>query len=175
MIQFGELAIEMKSGIIFSILAFVSSIIAGFAGSVPAGMVFLRTLIIIPVFFVVGFAMILVIKKFVPEIYEILSNLNVSSEDSAEKVEIVSDNTGEEIPEKSDSGFSEFTEKDYDRLQTVKDSDKLLPVSDSGLDNVLHTSGGKLGKHIIVENQLNGYEPKLMAQAIRTMMSKDKD
>jgi len=169
MIQFGELAVEIKSGILFSVFAFISSIIAGLAGSVPVGMVFLRTLIIIPVFFVVGFGIVLIIKKFVPEIYEILSNMGISSEDSSEKVEIVSDSSegqGEEFTEKDNSGFSEFTEKDYDRLQTVKDS---------GLDNALHGSGTKLGKHIIVENQLNSYEPKLMAQAIRTMMSKDKD
>ena len=70
------------------------------------------------------------------------------------------------MSEKSDTGFSEFTAKDYDRLQTV---------NDSGLDSALSSSSGKLGKHIIVENQFNSYEPKLMAMAIKTMMSKDKD
>ena len=61
---------------------------------------------------------------------------------------------------------------DYRQLEILTESQT---VNDSGLDSVLNTSGGKLGKHIIVENQLNSYEPKLMAQAIRTMMSKDKD
>ena len=44
MIQFGELGIELKSGILFSVFALVFSIIAGFAGSVPAGMIFLRVI-----------------------------------------------------------------------------------------------------------------------------------
>lgn len=178
MMRFGELGIELKSGILFSLLAFIFSIIAGFAGSVPVSMIFFRVLVITPVFFIVGFGIILVIKKFVPEIYEEMSNLKALSEDAAEKVEISLDpeeNSVDEASDKSDSGFSEFTEKDYERLQTVKDSDKLQTVNDSGLDGVLHTSGGKLGKHLIVESQLSNYEPKLIAQAVRTMMSRDKD
>lgn len=169
MIRFNELGIELKSGILFSVLALVLSLIAGFAGGVPAGMVLFRSLVITPVFFVVGFGIILVIKKFVPEVYEILSNLK-ASEDPAEKVEISTEGfsgSDEETSEKSDAGFTEFTEKDYDRLQTV---------NDSGLDSAFSTSDGKLGKHIIVDsNQFNSYEPKLMAMAIKTMMSKDKD
>ena len=187
MIQFGELGVEFKSGIIFALTALIFSIISGFAGGVPAGMIFFRALLITPVFFIVGLGIVLVIKNFVPEVYEILSSLKGSTEDSAEKVEISIDspeNVYDEVPENTDSGFSEFTEKDYERLQTVKDTDRIQAVkdsettqtvNDSGLDSVLNTSGGKLGKHIIVENQLNSYEPKLMAQAIRTMMSKDKD
>ncbi len=169
MIKIGELGIELKSGMMFSALALVLSVIAGLAGSVPGGMVLFRSLVITPVFFIVGFGIVLVIKNFVPEIYEILSN-PVVSEDPAEKVDITGDfssGSSEDISEKSDTGFSEFTEKDYDRLQTV---------NDSGLDSALSSSDGKLGKHIIVnENQFNSYEPKLMAMAIKTMMSKDKD
>ncbi len=168
MIKFDELGMELKSGIIFSVLALFLSVIAGFAGGVPSGMVFFRSLVITPVFFVVGFGIILVIKNFVPEVYEILSSLK-TSEDPAEKVDITADSFmsgSEDFSEKTDSGFSEFTEKDYDRLQSV---------NDSGLDGALSTSDGKLGKHIIVQNQFNSYEPKLMAMAIKTMMSKDKD
>ncbi len=168
MIKFGELGIELKSGMIFSALALVLSVIAGLAGGVPGGMVLFRSLVITPVFFVVGFGIILIIKKFVPEVYEMLSNPAIS-EDPAENVDITGDfsaGISEDMSEKSDTGFSEFTEKDYDRLQTV---------NDSGLDSALNSSNGKLGKHIIVENQFNSYEPKLMAMAIKTMMSKDKD
>lgn len=169
MIQVGELGLELKSGIIFSIAAFILSIIAGLIGSVPAGMIFFRALVMVPVFFVAGFGLIQVLKKYVPELYEMITNPQPASEDSSVKIEIspdISENAASEDTEISDTGFSEFTEKDYDRLQSVKDY---------ALDNTLNPSNGKLGKHIIVENQLNDYEPKLMAQAIRTMMSKDKD
>ncbi len=199
MIQVGELGVEFKSGVLFAIFSLVFSILAGFAGGVPLIMILIRALIITPVFFIVGYAIVLVIKKFVPEVYEAISNLKGSPEDAAEKVEISFDSADSAYPSdsnespgypvdegsvKPDSGFSEFTEKDYERLQTVKDSDriqtvkdydKMQTVNDSGLDSVLHNSGGKLGKHLIVENQLNSYEPKIIAQALRTMMSKDKD
>ena len=196
MIQFGKLGIELKSGILFSVSSLVFSMIAGFAGGVPAGMVLLRVMVIAPVFFVVGYGIILVIEKFVPEVYEAFSKFNVSSEKPAGKIDIsidTSEDGSEESSENADSGFTEFTEKDYDRLQTVRDSDDLQPVkdldkmqtvrdseksqtvSDTGLDNLLHASNTKLGKHIIVENDLSSYEPKLMAQAVRTMMGKDKD
>jgi len=185
--QFGELSVELKSGIVFSVAAFVFSILAGIAGKVPVGMILLRAVLMAPVFFAAGFGMILVVKKYVPEVYEVLSDLKISTEDSSEKIEIPVEpveSVREVFTEKPDPGFSEFTEKDYERLQTVRDSDKIQAVrdsdnlqsaGDSGLDSVLNSSAGKLGKHIIVENQLNSYEPKLMAQAIRTMMSKDKD
>ena len=80
MIKFGELGIELKSGMIFSAIALVLSVIAGFAGGVPGGMVLFRSLVITPVFFVVGFGIILIIKKFVPEIYEMLSNPAISED-----------------------------------------------------------------------------------------------
>jgi hypothetical protein len=50
-------------------------------------------------------------------------------------------------------------------------------TNSSGNDNMFDTTGGKLGKHIVVDKSSNGfgYEPKVMAEAIRTMMSKDKD
>lgn len=175
---FGKLGIELKAGILFSVSALVFSIIAGLAGSVPAGVVVLRAIVVTPVFFVVGYGVLLVLEKFVPEIYTVISDLNAKAAESAEKIDIstdTSEDNSEEYSEKADSGFTEFTEKDYDRLQTVKDPGKAQSSADTGLDEMLHTSGTKLGKHIIVEDQLNSYEPKLMAQAIRTMMGKDKD
>ncbi len=169
MIQVGELGLEIKCGIFFSIIAFILSILTGLIASVPLERILLRVLLMVPVFFVVGLGLVQVLKKYVPEVYEVVLNPKAASEDSSVDIEIspdISENAISESTEKSDSGFSEFTEKDYDRLQSVRDS---------SLDNTLNASNGKLGKHIIVENQFNEYEPKLMAQAIRTMMSKDKD
>lgn len=180
MIQFGEIGIEVKSGVLFSAAAFVFSVIAGFAGGVSAINVLIRSLIFIPVFFAVGFGAVTVIKNFVPELYEHISEIKKTRSVSEPDIDIPFETSEravdvDEVSEKADSGFSEFTEKDYERLQTVRNSDKTQTVNDSGIDSILDTSGGKLGKHIIVENQLNTYEPKLMAQAIRTMMSKDKE
>lgn len=169
MMQINDLGLEVKCGIVFSLIALVFSILAGVAGGVPAGVILLRALFITPVFFGIGFGVLTVIRRYVPEVYQTLERPAESITEKRTGIDegtVISELTDAESTAKSDTGFTEFTEKDYDRLSTV---------NDSGVDEVLHMSGGKLGKHIIVENQLNGYEPKLMAQAIRTMMSKDKD
>lgn len=170
MVRINELAIELKSGIIFCFTALILSIIAGLAGKVSGGIIFYRSLIIIPFFFGAGYGIMMIIKKFVPEIYEILTSMKQTGEETAIKDEEISIDTAvmddAASTEKADQEFSEFTEKDYDRLQTI---------NDSGLDSSLNPADGKLGKHVIIENHLSGYEPRVMAQAIRTMMSKDKD
>ena len=48
MVRINELAIELKSGIIFCFTALILSIVAGLAGKVPGGIIFYRSLIIIP-------------------------------------------------------------------------------------------------------------------------------
>ena len=162
--------IEFKSGIIFAIIAFVLSIIAGVVGSVPVGMIVFRSLFVIPLFFLVGFCVLFVFKKFVPEVYEEFLNFNRTAENdtaegSVEDVDISFNDMEETAGGFSKSGegnFTEFTENDYGRVHSTN-------------DNASGTAGGKLGKHIIVDSQLSGYEPKVMAEAIRTMMSKDQD
>ncbi len=169
MIQINDPGIEFKSGIIFSVIALVFSVMAGLGGGVPAGVVFIRALIIVPVFFCIGFGVFFVMKNYVPELYDLLNRTKAVSDDiehgGMEGTDIEKGIDVEPVPS-ANPEFTEFTEKDYDRLSTV---------NDSGVDEALNMPGAKLGKHIIVENQLNGYEPKIMAQAIRTMMSKDKD
>jgi hypothetical protein len=163
---YGELGLEFKSGILFSGIALVLSILAGLIGSVPFGMIIFRSLIIIPLFFFVGFGLFIIVKSFIPEVYDAILNFNRTDEyDSDENTEMSSDEgiEGENLEEE---GFKELTENDYDKVQSTKK------------DNVIDTSGGKLGKHIIVNSKSNpafGYEPKIMAEAIRTMMSKDED
>ncbi|MCL2154974.1 MAG: hypothetical protein FWH53_04845 [Leptospirales bacterium] len=163
----GELGIEFKSGIVFSIIALVLSMAAGLIGRVPFGMIFFRSLLIIPLFFFVGFGVLIIMKKFVPEVYEAITNYNgTGTGDSVENVDISYGGEGfeSEYSGNSEENFTEFTEDDFDKVESTN------------ADNVHDTSGGKLGKHIIVDNQqLNGYEPKVMAEAIRTMMHKDKD
>ena len=168
---FEELGIEFKSGLFFSIIAFVLSIVAGLIGSVPSGMIVIRSLVVIPLFFLVGFGALNIIKKFVPEVYEAISNFGSTEEyDSAGDGDISSDNSeaAGENSENREEKFTEFTAKDYSKLNSVNSSN-------SSNGNELNTSGGNLGKHIIVDKASNGYgyEPKVMAEAIRTMMSKE--
>lgn len=173
---FGQLGIEQKYGAVFGVAAFILSLLTGLVSGVNFSVTIIRSFIMIPVFFIVGYGIVTVLKKYVPEIYEALAAAGEKSgesgpEDQADVVlsDIESDlnvdtysapemNKGEE--------FTEFTQSDFSRYKTTEDS---------GLDATFNASGGKMGKHIIVQEQFNSYEPKIMAQAIRTMMSKDKD
>jgi len=156
--------IEFKSGMIFSVIAFVLSIAAGLLGSVPVGMIIFRSLFVIPLFFFVGFGVLIILKKFVPEVYEVFINSNgTAEEDTVENIDISFNDSEDIIGGNPYNREENFAENDHSK------------VHGTNTDNGLNTSNGKLGKHIIVENQLNGYEPKVMAEAIRTMMSKDKD
>jgi len=175
--SYGELGLEFKSGLVFAIIAFVLSIIAGLIGSVPFGTVVFRSIFIIPLFFFVGFGVLIIIKNLVPEVYEAISNFGGTSEDDlAEDMDMSSGDmegiAGEYLEnsdniENSEEGFTELTEGDFDKINSVNNTNSSIT------DEKFGTSGGKLGKHIIVEDQLNKYEPKIMAEAIRTMMSKD--
>lgn len=173
---FGQMGIEQRYGAIFGIAAFILSLLTGLVSGVSFSVTIIRSFIMIPFFFVVGYGLVTVLKKYVPEIYEALA---VTGEKSSEfgpagqgevilpdvesDVNAVAYDTSEK--DKTEE-FTEFTQKDFDRYKTTEDS---------GLDATFNASGGRMGKHIIVQEQFNSYEPKIMAQAIRTMMSKDKD
>ena len=169
-----QMGIEQKTGAAFASVAFVLSLITGLISGVSFFVVIVRSIITAPVFFIVGFGIILVLKKYVPEMYEGLSSGREEGALSEKEIDIESP----ELPEAEtrdlyggeekadDGGFTEFSQDDFARYKTVEDS---------GIDSTLDTSSGKMGKHIVVQEQFNSYEPKIMAQAIRTMMSKDND
>jgi len=167
--QFDQIKFEYKFGIVFSAVALVLSLATGFIAGISAGVVIVRGLVIAAVFFGMGFSVIMVVKRFVPEAYDVLSSPRepqtgegeAAAGDAMPQVDEPYQEAGEEPPQ-----FTEFTEKDFDRYNTP---------GDSGIESSPDVSGGKLGKHVLVEQQFSGYEPKLMAQAIKTMMSKDKD
>ena len=171
--QLSELNIEYRAGLVFSIIALVLSLTTGLVAGISITVIIVRSFIMVPVFFGVGYSVTLILKKFVPEIYELFTvKKDEKTETAAEVIDISQDNEEvnagvlSESSEQQDTGFTELTEKNFDRYNTV---------SDSGLETTLNTSTGKLGKHIIVQEQFNNYEPKIMAQAVRTMMNKEKD
>ncbi|HPS58131.1 MAG TPA: hypothetical protein PK514_08485 [Spirochaetota bacterium] len=173
--QLEQIQIEYRVGLFLSVIAFVLSIATGFIAGIPFGTVILRGIIFAVVFFAVGYGGLQILKKLVPEVYEAITSpqLLSSGKDEAgsndinagmDEADQAVDNTMDE--EATGSGFTEFTEKDFDRYNTP---------ADAGRESTLNPAKGKMGKHIMVQQQFNAYEPKIMAQAIKTMMSKDKD
>jgi len=68
--------------------------------------------------------------------------------------------------EKTQEEFTETKTSDYEHLDT--------PVT-TAMDDSLNISQGKMGKHVVVNEKFVKYEPKVMAQAVRTMMRKDEE
>jgi hypothetical protein len=174
MLKLEGLGIETKAGLFFGITGFMLSFITGFISGISFSVVVIRSVITVLVFTGIGFAVLMILKKYVPEIYKVLSDSGNSEEalvhdPEGESPEIFSDNN--DFPESMEgetaaSEFKELDGKSYERLSSMEDP---------GLGGELNVSEGRMGKHIIVEDQFNGYEPKLIAEAVRTMMSKDKE
>ena len=174
MLKLQGLGIETKAGLLFGVTGFVLSFITGFISGVSFSVVIIRSVITVLVFTGIGFAVLMILKKYVPEMYEVLSDSGDSGEAAVHEPdgnssEIYSDNNGlsESMEvETASSEFKELNDQSYERLTSVEDQ---------GLNNELNVSAGKMGKHIIMQDEFNGYEPKLIDEAVRIMMGKDKE
>ena len=164
------------------VLACVLSILIGLISGVNISTVIIRSLIITPVFFGIGYAVVSVLRKFVPEIYEALNVKNRTGDDF--KIEEkggdfafndhAPQKTADEMPDvsqaekhnrtSSDKDFSEIRDDSYPKYEHSTESD--VQANSKG-------KSGKMGKHILKREELAQYEPKLMAEAVRTMMQKD--
>jgi len=172
MIGLENLNLEYKSGAFFAIFAFVLTLIAGIAGNLDASVIIIRILISLPLFALIGYGVIYVLKLYVPEVYELLTSmqgLKERPEPGEMELETAagSDSEIEETQaEKTQEEFTETKTSDYEHLDT--------PVT-TAMDDSLNISQGKMGKHVVVNEKFVKYEPKVMAQAVRTMMRKDEE
>ena len=205
-----NISLEYKSTALFSVMALLLSLLSGMAAGIDGLTVVLRSFLITLVFAILGFIIIVVLKRFVPEMYQFIdtmssgNTLDVNIDDESEDtlsdsgdmmdagIEQASaasakDMKNEEVPDAIDdsveppqSGFTELSDKEYERMESHLSIDDNGPAQ-SGASSKSFSSGGvpgsvdskKMGKHIIVEDEFVRYEPKLMAEAVRTMMRKD--
>jgi hypothetical protein len=160
--------IEFKLGLVLAALAFIISPLVGIISGVSIIVVLIRTVIVSVLFFGLGFGAIMLIKQFVPEFYDALNSASVSESANPEDIE-----TGveSEAPSSLEGQEDEITEDESDSYSPGE----VPTYTDSGFDSVGAASGGsKMGRHILEEKGLK-YEPKIIAEAIRTMMSRDDD
>jgi hypothetical protein len=195
-----NLEFEYKAALIMGLGAIVLSILIGIASGVSAGALLIRSLFVLPVFAGMGFGASTVIKKFVPELYGLLSlkgdesvpdvgmKEDVSEAAGKPAVEIeknsedLEKNSVESTQKDSDPLFQEFSKSDFPKVEEPKSQtdDSFLNVSletDSALSNKTGKNSGdrRLGKHIVMSESFGKYEPKIMAQAIRTMLKREGD
>ncbi len=174
MLKLKGLGIEIKSGLFFAVVGFLFSFITGFVAGISFSVVILRSVITALIFSFLGYVAVIIIRKYVPEIYEMFFMQEDSAQEEATEQRAENgdgftraDEIIESAEESGDnSGFRGLDDQSYERLTSVQNQE---------LDSDLNISAGKMGNHIIIQDQFNGYEPKLMADAVRTMMSKDKE
>jgi hypothetical protein len=172
---------EIRAAVAFALVAFVLSLLIGLISGIPVGTIFLRAAIMTPVFAAIGYGAVLVVRRFVPEIYEPVvhekseqkardeqdaTDIDVTVEDTPEMPEAAASEGGEPAPDVDTSGaFSEISGEDIPSVTSGANLDDSLETGTGGSDS-------NMGKHIVMAENMK-YEPKLMAQAIRTMMNRD--
>jgi len=144
------------------------------------GILFGRVLFFTVLYAAIGWGSLLIIKRLVPEVYEILnqsfefSKRNVSQE---EYVTVKPDETNtvqEEGPQgdeeyNPDTSISGTADTSYNEVFTPLESKDFTNLSTKD------SKPKKMGKHIVLDDKKIQYEPKIMAEAIRTMLKRDKD
>ncbi len=180
MSQLSGLSIEYRSGLFLGLVALVLSFVTGLLSGIGFTVILIRSLIMVPAFIAVGYGAMIVLKKYVPELYDVLSSMKKEYASEIEETgagiygsdDETYDSSGDINSYDGDEGYSEKEGDNFDRLNTINDSG----LDDEFSGDAVNTSAGKMGKHVVVnESQFKGYEPSLMAEAVRTMMSKDKD
>ncbi|HRZ27158.1 MAG TPA: hypothetical protein P5295_10150 [Spirochaetota bacterium] len=190
-----NIGIDLKLTAVFGVTALVLSLLTGIVSGISGSVVAVRSILMAIVFSVLGYAAVFVVKRFVPEFYEMIADraeglaVDVAPENKSEDAGTPSveeednpdaamyDEAGaapgpEARPKKSgaqDEGFAEFKEADFPRMASGS-------TGDTALNATLQSSDAKkYGKHILVKDEFVRYEPKLMADAVRTMLRKDED
>lgn len=160
--------IELKSAALFGLTALVLSFVTGMASGNSLGYALFKSSIITLVFGAIGYGAVVVLRRFVPELIEILGPAAAPEDGTDAVVSAPGEGTDEGQPgadqgdkeKKPDAGL----EKEFEPLK-------------SG-DLKSYTSGpapldGKMGKHFVSEQKTVKYEPKIIAEAIRTMIRRD--
>lgn len=174
MMNMGDIQLEYRSGALFGIVALVLSVLAGaFAGN-GAGHVIGRSLVLMFVFAALGYIAIYVIRKYVPEVFEALTAMSGNQVGDEGLKELPAEDRPSPVAEapadiaRPDDGteagaaparpeaFVPFQEGDFTAYSSAKPEQ------------------GKLGKHFFEQKNIK-YEPKIMAEAIRTMIARDKE
>ena len=183
MVSIGKINLEYLLTAIFGIIALVLSLITGLFAGVGFGTVAIRALIIMIMFAGIGFGVGIVLKKYVPELYSLLITFFTGSpavektdEQAAASIKDEKEFAHEEAAAENEAGsVPDLPEAEETVAVPFKELDKevLAHYSTGSGDTGINTKEGKLGKHVLAKEKLVKYEPKVMAQAVRTMMSNE--
>ncbi|OMI17339.1 hypothetical protein [Leptospira weilii] len=144
---------------VFALIALIVSSFCGFFIGNTFGHIVFVTILSMIAFSVLGFGVHAFLEKKVPEFLDFLSNLGAGGSPLASNSESVGGGGHDYTTHASDTEFSSGDES----------SNKEVFVSAASKPQ----KSGNFGDHIMVENIAIKNEPKLMAEAIRTMLARD--
>lgn len=161
--------IELKSAALFGIIALVLSFITGIAAGNSLGYALFKSFIITLVFGAIGYGAVVVLRRFVPELIEILGP--APAQDDGTEAVLPSaepgtggDQAGPENPGEKEKKPDAGLEKEFEPLKSG---------DFKSYSSVAAPEDGKMGKHFVSEQKTVKYEPKIIAEAIRTMIRRD--
>ncbi len=187
---------EFKVSAFFGALALLFSFMTSLFAGNRFSHVAVTSCVLAAVFAAIGYGIMYVLKRYVPEIYEALAGIggfsigrrvapeemvkvNIEPQAGAEPLreeaagapaEPAAEEPRDEEPR--DEGIPEPPAAEVRKADT---SAAFVPLKETDFSRVsAQAQEGKLGKHIIEEKKIR-YEPKIMAEAIRTMIGRDKD
>lgn len=172
MISLKRIQWEYKLSIFLGMTALILSPVLSLIAGNSIGVVVIRALIFGFIFAALGFGIVFVLKIFVPELYSLLFSDNNSGD--IEMGEDGSDDVSHSPIPSDDLEMKESTESVSESDMPDEDAGSSLGVNNSQESHLDNPEGGKMGKHVLEEKGFD-FEPKVMAEAIRTMMSKDEE
>lgn len=150
----------------FAVLGLVISVIFGLVGGNRISSLIVTALISTGLSALIGAGVHQILEKNVPEFLSIFEGSYVESEDEAELA-----------PDSEPSGMKGLEEEEDDLPIASSTSSSYSGLGDSGEMPAARSEksedGEMFGEHILVHKVKIKNEPKLIAQAIRTMMAKD--
>jgi hypothetical protein len=163
---------EHKLSIIFSVISFALSFITGIFFDNSILNVISKAVVLSIIFAVLGYIVIYVLRNYVPEVFAVPKTANTVTDETVEVDEQFADGA----PELENENNIAASESSLSGGEDFISTDKNLPKYDSAeLDSDLSSKKStSLGKHVFEDEGVK-YEPKLMAEAIRTMMGKDSE
>lgn len=174
----GKLGALHKGALIFGAIAFFLSLVIGLAAGNTIAYSFGRGFLFGILFTVIGFAVVVLIRKYVPELSGVGSSMGAPV-DTSDKLEIIggsADVSKEPSPESAGIFQGESDDVRVDAAQEEAPLPRFEPLKDhlkSIPGDELDAKGkARLGRHVLQEKSMK-YEPKIAAEAIRTLMSRD--
>lgn len=178
MMNMDDIGLEYRSAAVLGLAALVLSTVAGAAAGNGAGHVIWRSLVLMIVFAALGYLAVYVIRKYVPEVFEALASAPGAVSEEGLKVLPVEEGAAPKEPAGPVEARPEgdIPPEEPGPAPTASRKEGFVPFKED--DFTAYSSArpveGKLGKHFFEQKNIR-YEPKIMAEAIRTMIARDKE